>query len=489
MKRNSKRIISLFLMLVLVVAMAVPVCAAPKMSKKSATMVKGQTMTISLKGASGKVKWSTSKKSVAAIKASGKKCTITAKKAGSATITAKVGKKKYTCKVKVEAPKLSKTKLTLKEGKSTTLKVSKTTQKVKWSSSDKSVATVSSKGKVTAKKKGIATITAKINGVAFNCTVTVTGKNGDNPTPVPTKAPTKAPTVAPTPVPDPFTASDYSVSYGSVNRYIEFEIREGVDKTELEKEGYTIEGSTASKTTTCETATYTFKRLPKSLEGVKKIKLDTKFAPMAANIVALNAWENIPVAQGMYTHPMFDIFEYLMGADKNTKLKISNADRSGMYTTMQANLPINKTAFFEGATPKNGYKVTGDYKFTLTHGPYYIPEHYSVGAQMTVPETHMILIKFDGDDSERYCDVYNSSNGNWYCWQGQWKHLCASVKPIDVSTWATPYDDYAEEGTLKITDVDYETIESDDATDDVVIEAAPVDEVVEDAIVEEIIEE
>lgn len=71
--------------------------AAPKLSKKKLTMCVGNKYTLKVKKGSGKVKWSSSDKSVASVK----KGKVTAKKAGSATITAKVGKKKLTCKVTV----------------------------------------------------------------------------------------------------------------------------------------------------------------------------------------------------------------------------------------------------------------------------------------------------------------------------------------------------------------------------------------------------
>ena len=69
--------------------------------------------------------------------------------------------------------KLNATKKTIDKGKTYTLKVSGTSKKVKWSSSNKSVATVSSKGKVTAKKAGTATISAKVSGKTLKCKITV----------------------------------------------------------------------------------------------------------------------------------------------------------------------------------------------------------------------------------------------------------------------------------------------------------------------------
>lgn len=100
MKRN-KKILSLITVLLLIVCMAVPVSAAGKINKKKATLKVGQTLQLKVTGTKGKVKWTSSKKSVATVSSKGR---VKAKKKGSATITAKVGKKKYTCKVTVKKP-------------------------------------------------------------------------------------------------------------------------------------------------------------------------------------------------------------------------------------------------------------------------------------------------------------------------------------------------------------------------------------------------
>ncbi len=73
---------------------------APKLSATSKTVLKGKTFTLKVKNAGkAKVKWTSSNKKVATVSKTGK---VTAKKAGKATITAKVGKKKLTCKVTVK---------------------------------------------------------------------------------------------------------------------------------------------------------------------------------------------------------------------------------------------------------------------------------------------------------------------------------------------------------------------------------------------------
>ncbi len=141
---------------------------APKLSKTSVTLNQGENTTLKLSGTSRKVTWATSKKSVAKV-SNGK---VTAVGAGTANITAKVGNKTYTCKVTVEAPKLSKTSVTLNQGKSTTLKLSGTSQKVTWDT-DERVAKVSN-GKVTAVGAGTANITAKVGSKTYTCKVTVT---------------------------------------------------------------------------------------------------------------------------------------------------------------------------------------------------------------------------------------------------------------------------------------------------------------------------
>ena len=71
------------------------------------------------------------------------------------------------------ATKIGKGKATLIKGQTTTLKISGTKKKAKWSTSKKSVAIVNSKGKVTAKGKGTATITAIVGNEKYTCTVDV----------------------------------------------------------------------------------------------------------------------------------------------------------------------------------------------------------------------------------------------------------------------------------------------------------------------------
>ena len=130
-----------------------------------------------------KCTWSSSNTSVATVDSNGK---VTAKKAGTATITVTTANgKTASCNVTVQAVQavptsvsLNKTSLTLDVGKSYTLtktvSPSNAVTSYNWSSSNTSVATVDKNGKVTAKKAGTATITVKTsNGKTATCKVTV----------------------------------------------------------------------------------------------------------------------------------------------------------------------------------------------------------------------------------------------------------------------------------------------------------------------------
>ena len=142
----------------------------PKISKTALTIIKGESASLSMKGTYQKVKWSSSNKKTVTVSEYGY---VTAVKKGTATITAKVGGVKYTCKVTVEVPTLSKTSLTLIEGNTFTLKLNGNTQKVKWSSSNANVATVSNKGLITAKSEGYASIYATVGYKTYRCSLTV----------------------------------------------------------------------------------------------------------------------------------------------------------------------------------------------------------------------------------------------------------------------------------------------------------------------------
>lgn len=107
-----KRFVAIMTALVMLVTMlpASEVNAASKiktkLNKNNVTIYVGEKITLKLKNNKKKVKWISSNKKIATV---GKKGKVTGKKAGKVRITAKVGKKKYTCRVTVKKNRNNKT--------------------------------------------------------------------------------------------------------------------------------------------------------------------------------------------------------------------------------------------------------------------------------------------------------------------------------------------------------------------------------------------
>ena len=169
---------------------SVPVTSVT-LSPSSLSMTVGETTwltaTVSPSNASNKdVTWTSSNTSVATVSSDGE---VTAKKVGTATITAKTtdGGKTATCSVTVKASTVSVTgvslntsSLTLQVGKTASLVATvspsnATNKEVIWTVGNTSVASVTSSGLVTAKKVGTTVVTVKTSdgGKTATCTVTV----------------------------------------------------------------------------------------------------------------------------------------------------------------------------------------------------------------------------------------------------------------------------------------------------------------------------
>ena len=92
-------IILVFIMAFTVTPESVFAAKKVKLNKTKATVYVGKTVQLRLKNNKKKVRWSTSNKKVARVSKKGK---VTGKKKGKATVTAKIGKKKYKCKIIVK---------------------------------------------------------------------------------------------------------------------------------------------------------------------------------------------------------------------------------------------------------------------------------------------------------------------------------------------------------------------------------------------------
>ena len=140
-----------------------------KLSKTKATIYVGKTVQLKVKGTKSKVKWSSSKKSVATVSSKGK---VKGKKAGTATITAKVGSKKYKCKVTVKKPKLNMTDVSRNIGDTFDLYLIGA-DAISYNSSNPEVVNVNQDGKVVCVNQGNAIITVKDKRYTYTCRVTV----------------------------------------------------------------------------------------------------------------------------------------------------------------------------------------------------------------------------------------------------------------------------------------------------------------------------
>ena len=131
-KTRKKGIRSLAILLVLVLTLGfspvtnVEAKAAPRLNYKKVTLVQGKKKKLKVRNLSRrrKVKWYSTKKSVATVN---KKGVVKAKKKGKTYIVAKVGKKKYRCKVIVKKKITKKKKKTKKSNKK--VKINKSTKR------------------------------------------------------------------------------------------------------------------------------------------------------------------------------------------------------------------------------------------------------------------------------------------------------------------------------------------------------------------------
>lgn len=102
MKKTMFAVTAFITMITMVFTICADTEAKVRMSKKRLTMEVSKTYTLKVKGVKGKIIWKSSKPGIARVNKKGK---VTALRKGRATITAKAGKKTYTCVVTVQDKK------------------------------------------------------------------------------------------------------------------------------------------------------------------------------------------------------------------------------------------------------------------------------------------------------------------------------------------------------------------------------------------------
>jgi len=117
--------------------------------------------------------WKSNNSKIVSVNTYGK---VTAKKSGTATITAKIKNAEASCKITVNKTRITLSQTSASIEHNETLHLSATTSNhsvVSWKSSKKSIATVDDNGNVTGMKPGETTITATADGNSITCKLTV----------------------------------------------------------------------------------------------------------------------------------------------------------------------------------------------------------------------------------------------------------------------------------------------------------------------------
>ncbi|MDD5934819.1 MAG: Ig-like domain-containing protein [Clostridiales bacterium] len=143
---------------------------AIEISRKHVKMLIKDKQQLDLSGLTEGVTWKSSKKAVATVSKTGK---VTAKKLGTAVITATYEGKKYSCEVEVVKKGLNQSNMYMETGNEFYLFLNGTKVKAV-ASSDKTVAKITKKLVVTAVSPGECTITVRgTDGIRYKCKITV----------------------------------------------------------------------------------------------------------------------------------------------------------------------------------------------------------------------------------------------------------------------------------------------------------------------------
>lgn len=160
---------------------------------------------------------------------------------------------------------------------------------------------------------------------------------------------------------------------------------------------------------------FTFSSIPSGVDELKAIpecKLDTPFKAAALSVLALCNFEKDPEAT-------FAMFDYLKGPED-----VNERDKQFITERLDGKL-YKPFSFFEGATPKNGYKPNIPYTITVSDNDYSYKDE--VWATM--------YVKSAGADSEAPILLRKKpSTGEWFLSELQ---CLADIRiPVEEDKWA-----------------------------------------------------
>lgn len=146
---------------------------------------------------------------------------------------------------------------------------------------------------------------------------------------------------------------------------------------------------------TCKSEKITFQKLPTSLEEMQALpecKLDTPFKTAALTLAVLCNYEKDPEAT-------FAMLDYLKGPDD-----VSTYEKQFFYDCLNGKT-YKPFSFFQGATPKNGYKPTTPYTITVSDNEYsYAEENWAT-----------MYVESSGADLKRSLKLRKKpSTGQWF---------------------------------------------------------------------------
>ncbi len=174
MKKSTGEKIFVLWLLVLAGVFLMPKGAEAAKSKVSPIEVQlsvGNTKTLKINNTKKKVSWTSNNESVAKVSSKG---VVTARKKGTAAITAKVFNKRYKYRVKVTDAKLNVSQCTIPLNADKQLKfITYSGKDAVWKSDNIKVATVTKNGIVKGINPGTAVISAKLQSSTYKCRVTV----------------------------------------------------------------------------------------------------------------------------------------------------------------------------------------------------------------------------------------------------------------------------------------------------------------------------